>query len=56
MNKEKNKWEIFKKTGKIEDYLEYKKQYESSISEDNVWKDLIWKILKQLELLLQRIV
>lgn len=26
MNEQKNKWENFKKTGKIEDYLEYKKQ------------------------------
>lgn len=25
MNEQKNHWEKFKKTGKIEDYLEYKK-------------------------------
>lgn len=33
MNEQKNKWEKFKKTGKIEDYLEYKKQ-------DSIQKDV----------------
>ena len=34
MNNEKLKWENFKKTGKIEDYLEYKKQNKNFISKD----------------------
>lgn len=34
MNNENSKWEIFKKTGKIEDYLEYRKQNKNSILKD----------------------
>ena len=64
MNNENSKWAIFKKTGKIEDYLEYRKQNKNSILKDEFWKklffitiysleweraELIWKILRQLE-------
>lgn len=40
MNEEKENWENFKKTGKIEDYLKYKQTVKENKTNNSLWKDV----------------
>ena len=55
MSEEKENWERIKKTGKVEDYLKYKKSAEEIKSTNNpLWKDVKMRTVKTSGIVIRR--